>query len=110
MAKGLDEDEEARFLRDNEDLLPLCLVDAACIAVEYLMATLGVCSTSMDPGKAGLSIEEYALDDDLGIVLSKEREFEAQLSHIFRFKEDVFLSDDADSEPVKVSTLLGPTF
>ena len=51
MAEGLDKDEEARFLWDNEDLLPLCLVDVACIVAEYLMPTLEVGSASMDPGE-----------------------------------------------------------
>ena len=67
----------------------------------WMLPTLGVCSACMDPRKAGLSIEEFAPDDDLGIFLSKERDFEAKLSHISRVKEDVleivFLSDDEES-------------
>ena len=36
MAEGLDDDEETQFLRDNADLIPLCLVDVAEIVEAYL--------------------------------------------------------------------------
>ena len=114
MAEGLDDDEETQFLRDNADLIPLCLVDVAGIADEYLLPSLGVGSVSMVPRSAWLSTEEYDPEDDLSTVISKEREFEAQLSRISRVKEDVletvFLGEEKDSQPVKVSTVLGPTF
>ena len=63
---------------------------------------------------ADLGVEEFDPGDDLQIVISKEREFEAQLSRTARVKEDdletVFLGDDKASQPVKVSTLLEPEF
>lgn len=55
-------------------------------------------------------MEEFDSGNDLRTVISKEREFEAQLPRTARVKEDdlesVFLGDDQASQPVKVSTLL----
>lgn len=87
---------------------------AGIVDDQYLLRAPGVGLVSMVPGSAGLSAEEYDPEDDLSRVISKEREFEAQLSCISRVKEDVletiFVREEKDSQSVKVSTLLGPAF
>ena len=59
-------------------------------------------------------MEKFQLDDELKTILEKERAFEAQMSRVTRTQEDsletVYLGDDEQSKPIKISTLLQSDF
>lgn len=105
MAESLDEDEEAQFLQENADLIPLGSVEVALITAQMAVSSYEV--DIDDPnvkeisGEEPIGIEGQAPKDDLQTILEKERAFEAQLSRVTRVQEDaletMFLGQDKAS-------------
>lgn len=100
------------------DLVPLCSVDVAFIAAEYMKPTPAVYLTAVDAGKMlgdnMLATDGFEPEDDLKTILEKERAFDAQMSRVTRVQEDaletVYSGEDKVSKPVKISTLLETEF
>lgn len=66
-----------------------------------------------------MEIPEFSTTDDVGkedlaTILLQQKEFESQMSRITKVNEDaletVFLNEDMQAQPVKVSALLAPAF
>lgn len=49
--EGLEDDKEEWFLQENEDLVPLCLVDVAFIAAAYTSPQPMILLTGSDVAK-----------------------------------------------------------
>lgn len=117
--EGLEDDKEEKFLQENADLVSLCSMDVAFIAVTYTsrpqpMVLFTGSDVAKVLGKYLQSLEEFESEDDLQTILEKERAFEAHMCRVTRVQEDalktVILGDDRVSKSVQISSLLETEF